>query len=93
MERFAEAGGGTFGRGGAAGPSAVGVGTFAKNGFLSHPLFIMSDMTRQLVLIDDQEQPDWRLDEHTREAGRRGVAEARRALADAAARRSVRHAA
>lgn len=44
--------------------------------------------TRQLVLIDENESsPDtWRLDEHTRQVGLDGVAEARRALRQALAR-------
>jgi hypothetical protein len=41
-------------------------------------------MTKQLTLIDTQ--PNWRLDEKTRRVGRRGIAEARAALA--AGRRS-----
>lgn len=36
-------------------------------------------MERQLILLDD-DRADWRLDEATRERGRRGVAEARAAL-------------
>ena len=37
--------------------------------------------TRQLVLIsNDGAGRDWRLDEHTRQVGRRGVAAAREAL-------------
>jgi hypothetical protein len=36
-------------------------------------------MTKQLTLIDTQ--PDWRLDEKTRRLGRRGIADARAALA------------
>lgn len=37
--------------------------------------------TRQLVLIsDDGTGRDWRLDEHTRQVGRQGVAAAREAL-------------
>lgn len=36
-------------------------------------------MNLQLLLIDES-TPDWRLDEHTREVGRRGVARAREAL-------------
>lgn len=47
-------------------------------------------MNDQLVLLDDEEeaarQAAWRLDEHTREIGRRGVALAREALRQAAAR-------
>jgi hypothetical protein len=35
-------------------------------------------MTRQLSLIESP--PEWRLDDRTREVGRRGVAEARAAL-------------
>jgi hypothetical protein len=45
-------------------------------------------MTRQLVLIEER-KTEWRIDERTREAGRRGVAEARKALAEAAARRAA----
>ena len=41
-------------------------------------------MVRQLVLIDVS--TDWRLDEHTREVGRRGIAEARDILEKAAER-------
>lgn len=40
-------------------------------------------MNLQLLLIDES-TPDWRLDEHTREVGRRGVANAREALRRAA---------
>lgn len=49
-------------------------------------------MAEQLVLIDPN-GPDFRLDDHTREIGRRGVAEARRVLAEvlrAAAERAER---
>ena len=53
-------------------------------------------MERQLILIDDR-QPDWRLDEHTREVGRAGVAQARAALREALAKAehpaATRHAA
>ena len=42
-------------------------------------------MERQLILIEER-QPDWRLDEHTREVGRAGVAQARAALRAALAR-------
>ncbi|MGY6499418.1 MAG: hypothetical protein ACXIVQ_00765 [Acidimicrobiales bacterium] len=44
--------------------------------------------TRQLVLIDENESSpsNWRLDEHTRQVGLDGVAEARRALREALAR-------
>jgi hypothetical protein len=41
------------------------------------------DMSRQLSLIESP--PAWRLDERTRETGRRGVAEARAALRSALA--------
>jgi hypothetical protein len=40
-------------------------------------------MARQLVLIDARDT-DWRLDEHTREVGRQGLAEARRRLQESA---------
>ena len=53
--------------------------------FLSHPPFIMGTMNTQLVLIDDR-SPDWRLDDKTRETGRKGLAEARAALQKAAQR-------
>jgi hypothetical protein len=39
-------------------------------------------MERQLALIHD-EDTDWRLDEHTKEIGRQGLAQARLALAEA----------
>ncbi|HUJ66695.1 MAG TPA: hypothetical protein VLX59_14210 [Acidimicrobiales bacterium] len=48
-------------------------------------------MTEQLVLLDE-DRTKFRLDEQTREMGRRGVAEARRALMEtleAATERSV----
>jgi hypothetical protein len=45
-------------------------------------------MARQLTLLDTP--PTWRIDEATREAGRRGIAEARASLQAAiAARRST----
>jgi hypothetical protein len=44
-------------------------------------------MATQLLLLDPS-QSDFRLDEHTRELGRRGVAEARRILLEAQARRT-----
>ena len=50
---------------------------------LSHPLFILMDMARQLVLLDKEATKDWRLDDRTREVGRQGVASAREALQDA----------
>lgn len=45
-------------------------------------------MNDQLVLLDDDDegQPAWQLDEHTRDIGRRGVALAREALRQAARR-------
>jgi hypothetical protein len=39
-------------------------------------------MATQLELLLNPDDDDWHLDEHTREAGRRGVAEARRLLAE-----------
>lgn len=42
-------------------------------------------MTRQLVLIEAKDV-DWRLDEHTKDIGLQGIAEARRVLAEAAKR-------
>ncbi len=53
---------------------------------LSHLLFILGDMTRQLVLIADDKKSDWRIDERTREIGRKGLAEAREALREATRR-------
>ena len=50
---------------------------------LSHPPFIVSDMENQLPLIDSGPR-SWKLDRRTREIGRRGVAQARAALAAAA---------
>ena len=54
---------------------------------LSHPLFILRDMERQLTLIEVPTTA-WKLDDRTREAGKKGIAEARKALADAARRAS-----
>ena len=46
---------------------------------------MMVSMSAQLVLID--ERPDnWKLDEQTREVGRKGLAQARAALEEAARR-------
>jgi hypothetical protein len=52
----------------------------------------MRSMARQLRLLDPMDR-DWRLDERTRETGRQGVAEARKALAEAARRAASRTAA
>jgi hypothetical protein len=41
---------------------------------------MITSMARQLALHLETSDDDWRLDEHTRESGRRGVAEARRVL-------------
>ncbi len=46
-------------------------------------------MATQLAFRLEGQDDDWRLDEPTREAGRRGVAEARRALAAAVKRRAA----
>ncbi len=43
-------------------------------------------MERQLVLLDDIEPRDWRLDERTKEVGREGLVLARAALRNAARR-------
>ena len=48
-------------------------------------------MARQLSLLEAP--PSWRIDEATREAGRRGVAEARATLAEAVAARRAAEAA
>lgn len=40
-------------------------------------------LSPELRLLPRDEQHQWRLDEATREAGRRGIAAARQALADA----------
>ncbi len=40
---------------------------------------MVETMNEQLILLRPAEQP-WRLDDHTREIGRRGVEEARAAL-------------
>jgi hypothetical protein len=44
----------------------------------------MYDMARQLVLLDPAE-PDWQLDDRTKEVGRQGIAEARAVLRRAVA--------
>jgi hypothetical protein len=46
-------------------------------------------MATQLVLIDETKR-DWTIDERTREVGRRGLSEARAALAVAAQRSAQR---
>jgi hypothetical protein len=46
---------------------------------------MITGMARQLELVERQ-ATDWRLDERTRELGRQGLAEARRALQEAAKR-------
>jgi hypothetical protein len=52
-----------------------------------------TDRTEQLALLADdavgRSRVAWRLDEATRNRGRRGVAAARQALAEAAARRAA----
>jgi hypothetical protein len=50
---------------------------------------MMKDMARQLRLIDPAEH-EWRLDQKTRETGKRGLAEARKALAEAARRAAAK---
>jgi len=50
---------------------------------LSHPLVILLFMARQLVLLDNPDT-DWHLDEATRTAGKRGVAAVRAVLASMA---------
>jgi hypothetical protein len=47
-------------------------------------------MARQLDLLPPVD-PDWRIDDATREAGRRGIAKARAALAEARARSERDH--
>lgn len=54
---------------------------------MSHPPPILRSMERQLILLND-DMADWRLDNDTRERGRRGVALARAALL-AASRRTA----
>lgn len=49
-------------------------------------------MNDQLALLENDpgaRQPEWVLDEHTREVGRRGLAAAREALRQASARRAA----
>lgn len=40
-------------------------------------------MERQLSLAVEERRDDWRLDDETKDSGRRGIAEARQALAEA----------
>lgn len=46
-------------------------------------------MATQLILLD-ADTSDWKLDDHTREIGRRGLAQARAALAEAVRRSAAR---
>jgi hypothetical protein len=46
---------------------------------------MIAGMGRQLVLLDPK-NIDWRLDERTRELGRQGIADARKALHEASNR-------
>ena len=56
---------------------------------LSHPMGKIRDMARQLRLLDPTEH-DWRLDRSTRETGKKGLADARKALAEAARRAAAK---
>ncbi len=56
---------------------------------LSHPMGKIRGMARQLRLIDPADH-DWRLDQQTRETGKKGLAEARKALAEAARRAAAK---
>jgi hypothetical protein len=49
---------------------------------MSHPLGIMVTMQQHLTFTieDDNEVADWRIDEHTKQVGRQGIAAARRTL-------------
>ena len=55
---------------------------------MSHPVFTLGDMNDDQLQLVEAERP-WRLDARTREAGRRGVAQAREALRQAAARQAT----
>jgi hypothetical protein len=46
----------------------------------THPESIEATGSAQLRLIEATEKPEWRLDDTTREVGRRGIAAARAAL-------------
>jgi len=50
-------------------------------------------MARQLALIESRSDEQWRLDDATREVGRKGVANARRILSEATAAAATRTAA
>jgi len=52
----------------------------------------MPTTTQERLPLPGAAPAEWRLDEHTREVGRRGLAEARAALAEAARRAAVREA-
>jgi hypothetical protein len=49
---------------------------------------MLGAMTEQLVLVESPAQR-WRIDDHTRVVGRKGVEQARRALAEAIRRRAA----
>lgn len=49
-------------------------------------------MARQLVLLDPADH-DWRIDDRTRDLGRQGLADARKALFEAARRAAAKEAA
>ncbi len=46
-------------------------------------------MARQLALLETRSDEQWRLDDATRELGRKGVAQAKRILHDATAARTA----
>ena len=77
-------------------------------GSMSHPLGTISTMERQLPLLDENDDENervptnirrprsaaaWQLDSRARAAGRQGLAQARRALEEAAGRAARRSAA
>jgi len=49
---------------------------------------MLAAMKDQLVLVEPPAER-WRIDDHTREVGRKGVEQARRALAEAIRRRAA----
>src|SRR5690606_29711316 len=65
-------------------PTVAATGPRPPGEGLSHPICWMRCMARQLSLLEAP--PTWPLSQATRETGRRGVAEARKALAEAVAR-------